>query len=282
MLTRPCVLPLRQADLVRKARSRNLKATSAAPTSRPTASSTSTASAANGRDGNARSAQSGSDKERELVQRILRTKDYYDILGVPRSASDDDLKKAYRKLALALHPDKNKAQKAEEAFKLVNKAFDTLSDANKREAYNRFGEAAVDGSGGAGGNPFAGFGGGPAGGFAQADIDELLRSMFGGAGMHFGGGFGGGMPHAGFGGMPHQRRPHGNFQRQQQQQQQQGMPPFANPLAGIDWRQLAPLAPLLLVLLVQVLGSLPFLFRVRDVATAAPCLRALTPHAPSC
>jgi DnaJ homolog subfamily B member 12 len=232
---------------VRKARSRNLKpqATRPAPSSTPNASR---------EQQGTRSAQAGSDKERDLVQRILRTKDYYDLLGVPRNASDDDLKKAYRRLALSLHPDKNKAQKAEEAFKLVNRAFDTLSDPTKRETYNRYGAAAVDGSaagGGAAGHPFAGFGGTP-NGFAQGDIDELLRSMFGGGGMHFGGG-GFGMP----GGFQQQQQPRHDQQRHHQQQ----APPFQNPLAGIDWRMLAPFAPLLLMFAVQILGSLPFLFR---------------------
>ena len=65
--------------------------------------------------------------------------DYYSILGVARSASDADVKKAYRKLALKLHPDKCQANGAEEAFKSVSKAFACLSDKDKRAAYDRYG-----------------------------------------------------------------------------------------------------------------------------------------------
>ena len=65
--------------------------------------------------------------------------DYYEMLGVSRSASDADVKKAYRKLALKLHPDKCKAAGAEEAFKSVSKAFACLSDGDKRAAYDRYG-----------------------------------------------------------------------------------------------------------------------------------------------
>ncbi|ACO65763.1 predicted protein, partial [Micromonas commoda] len=78
-------------------------------------------------------------KQRELVARVNRAKDYYDIFECDKSASEADLKKAYRKLALQLHPDKNTAPGAEEAFKKVNKAWDVLSDKNKRSTYDMFG-----------------------------------------------------------------------------------------------------------------------------------------------
>lgn len=104
-------------------------------------------------------------KQKELVSRIQRTKDYYDLFGVPKSATADEIKKAYRKLALQLHPDKNTAAGAEEAFKKVNKAWDVLSDKNKRATYDTFGAEAAEGRPGAGGNPFGGGGGNPFAGF---------------------------------------------------------------------------------------------------------------------
>lgn len=73
------------------------------------------------------------------MRRILAADNFYDTLGIARDASDVDLKKAYRKLALKLHPDKNKAPRAEEAFKAVSRAFQCLSDADKRAYYDRTG-----------------------------------------------------------------------------------------------------------------------------------------------
>lgn len=72
-------------------------------------------------------------------------KDYYKILGVSRSATDDDLKKAYRKLALKYHPDKNKSPDAEERFKEVAEAYEVLSDKKKREVYDQCGEEGLQG-----------------------------------------------------------------------------------------------------------------------------------------
>ena len=78
------------------------------------------------------------DKEREC-QIILEKKNYYEILGVEKTADDNQIKKAYRKLAIKFHPDKNKAKSAEEAFKKVNQAFCVLSDKTKRKNYDMFG-----------------------------------------------------------------------------------------------------------------------------------------------
>jgi len=85
-------------------------------------------------------------KEREytadqlaLAKKILRTKDYYDILGVPKGADENDCKKAFRKLALKLHPDKNGAPGADEAFKKLSTAFQCLTDADKKRIYDQYG-----------------------------------------------------------------------------------------------------------------------------------------------
>ena len=112
----------------------------------------------------------------------MAKRDYYEVLEVARDATEDDLKKAYRKLAMKYHPDRNQGDKSAEAkFKEVNEAYDVLKDAEKRAAYDRFGHAAFDptqgggfgaggfGGGGAGGNPF-----GAGGGF-----EDIFEEMFG-------------------------------------------------------------------------------------------------------
>lgn len=100
-------------------------------------------------------------------------KDYYKILGITKGASDDDIKKAYRKLALKYHPDKNKAPGAEERFKEVAEAYEVLSDKKKRDVYDMHGEEGLKGGGpGGAGNPGGGnfqytFHGDPKATFAQ-------------------------------------------------------------------------------------------------------------------
>jgi DnaJ-class molecular chaperone len=94
----------------------------------------------------------------------MANKDYYEILGLTKGASEAEIKKAYRKLALQYHPDRNKGDKAaEEKFKEVTKAYEVLSDPQKKQTYDQFGEAAFDPSAGGGpfgqGGPFGGFGG---------------------------------------------------------------------------------------------------------------------------
>src|SRR3712207_3603044 len=112
----------------------------------------------------------------------MAKRDYYDILGVQRDASEDDLKKAYRRLAMQYHPDRNQGDKqAETRFKEVNEAYDVLKDGEKRAAYDRYGHAAFDnGMGGGGGPGGMGAGGHPFGGFE--DIFEEMFGRFGGGG----------------------------------------------------------------------------------------------------
>ncbi len=118
----------------------------------------------------------------------MSKRDYYEVLGVGKGASDDEIKKAFRKLAIKYHPDKNPGNKEAEAkFKEANEAYSVLSDKTKRQRYDQFGHAGVGGAGSsAGGNPFGGFdfnsqsfnfdfGGGGFGG-----LDDILGAMFGG------------------------------------------------------------------------------------------------------
>lgn len=95
---------------------------------------------------------------------MAASSDYYQVLGVAKTATADEIKRAYRKLALEYHPDRNKSKEAEIKFKEVTKAYEVLSDPQKRQTYDQFGAAAFEGPGG---GPFGGQGG-PFGGFGGA------------------------------------------------------------------------------------------------------------------
>ena len=113
----------------------------------------------------------------------MEYRDYYQVLGVDRSAGEAEIKKAYRKLARQYHPDINPGNTAAEAkFKEINEAYEVLSDKDKREKYDRFGrdwQRYQQGGPGAGGNPFGG--GSPFGG-GGGDFSDFFETLFGGAG----------------------------------------------------------------------------------------------------
>lgn len=108
---------------------------------------------------------------------MANKKDYYEVLGVSKNASDEEIKRAFRKLAKQYHPDVNKEADAEEKFKEIGEAYSVLSDPQKRSQYDQFGHAAFEGGGGAG-----------FGGFQDVDLSDILDELFGGS---FNFGFGG-------------------------------------------------------------------------------------------
>ena len=113
----------------------------------------------------------------------MAKRDYYEVLGVDRGASADEIKKAYRKAALKYHPDKNPGDKeAEEKFKEAAEAYDVLSNPDKKARYDQFGHEGMNAGAGGFGGGFSG------GGFSMEDIFSQFGDIFGG---HFGGGFGG-------------------------------------------------------------------------------------------
>lgn len=117
----------------------------------------------------------------------MSKRDYYEVLGVSKNASADEIKKAFRRLAVQYHPDKEGG--SEEKFKEINEAYEVLKDSQKRQRYDQFGHAGVGGASGGGGNPFEGFGG-----FGGQNINFDFGGGFGDIFDQF---FGGGSRHRG-------------------------------------------------------------------------------------
>lgn len=153
-------------------------------------------------------------EQEALAKKILNEakKGHYDALGVSKGASENDIKKAYRKLALKLHPDKNSAPSAEGAFKAISSAFDTLSDPQKKQQYDDYGIDDNSGPAGGGGGPFH---------TQQMHPEDFLDMLFNG-GMRQRRGGGGGFHTFHFGGGPPRRQ-----QREDNNAQGNGGNPFA-------------------------------------------------------
>ncbi|TYZ64267.1 hypothetical protein PybrP1_003132 [[Pythium] brassicae (nom. inval.)] len=184
-------------------------------------SSTATAAAASSSSVSDEPARPYSAEQVKIVNKIRSCKNHYEVLAVPQVADDNEIKKAYRKLALKLHPDKNSAPGAEDAFKAVGKAFTVLSDPDKRAHYDRYGDSPPQAAAAAQRR------------YQHDDVSpEEIFNMF------FGGGFN---PHRG-------RRAHPANRHSQGTAPQQPQPP-RGPLA-----QLGQFLPLLLILLLSVLS----------------------------
>lgn len=170
-------------------------------------------------------------EEVEAVRRIKNCKDLYEILGVTKNASDADLKKAYRKLALQFHPDKCKAPGATDAFKAIGKAFSVLNDADKRRQYDQYGHAMEP-------QHHRGHGGGGGGSrqyyyYADEDDDFSAEELFN---IFFG--------HSGVATRGHRRRQQGHTYH------------FTNNTTQNTTHTLAQLLPYLLLFLISILGTL--------------------------
>ncbi len=112
----------------------------------------------------------------------MNKRDYYEVLGVEKSASADEIKKGFRRLAVQYHPDKQGGDEAK--FKEINEAYEVLKDPSKKQRYDQFGHAGVGGAGGGGGNPFEGFSQGQNFDFGDLGLGDIFGSFFGGNQQH--------------------------------------------------------------------------------------------------
>jgi curved DNA-binding protein CbpA len=166
-------------------------------------------------------------------------KSHYKVLGVSKTASSAEIKKAYRKMSLKYHPDKNSAPTAESAFKTINSAYDVLSDKEKRNIYDQVGHENADQAMNNGGGGGGGFHGSPFGGGGAMNPEDLFNMFFqGAAGPQFRGGRNQHFFHQSFGG--------GGQQRQNQRQHQQANRQEANTNVG-GFMQLLPIIMILLM-----------------------------------
>jgi len=183
----------------------------------------------------------------EAVKRVRKCHDYYEILGVAKTATDSELKKSYRKLALQFHPDKNKAPGADEAFKAIGNAFAVLSDAEKRKQYDLYGPEHMQQSGGGGGRG-RGRGGfyeyDPSHGFESDMTAEEIFNMF------FGGGFPGQTVYVRRGGGD----PTGRFRQSAHHQRHYHHPSQENREAN-NYAALIQLMPILIIIFMSVFSS---------------------------
>jgi DnaJ family protein B protein 12 len=231
---------------------------SSAATAAASSSSASSPATGTGNDGRAYT-----QAQVEIVEKVLRAKQggrgaHYRVLQLEQTCTEAEIKKSYRKMALKLHPDKNSAPKADEAFKAVGLAYATLSDPQKRTIYDRYGEEDPDNRGGGGMRPGGGFGG-PGGVHfrpgQEVSPEEIFNMFFGGmggpgmgggmhrgpGGMHFYTNFGG---PGGMGGFPQQRRRRAAGAGQAQQQD--------DPAPGIA--TLTQLLPFLIIMILSFMN----------------------------
>jgi DnaJ family protein B protein 12 len=194
----------------------------------------------------------------EIVKKILHAKDggrgaHYRVLGISESATENEIKKAYRKRALKLHPDKNSAPHADDAFKAVGLAYGTLSDPQKRTIYDRYGDEDPDNTGG--GMRQAGGGGGVHFRPGQDVSPEDIFNMFFGGGMPGGHMRGPGGVHfsSNFGQQQQRRQQQQRQQQQQQQQQRRGQGQRPQQPAN-QFQSLLQVVPFFLILILSFMN----------------------------